>query len=117
MEKETSYGKIVVDNPVIKTLISTSTRSCYGVVDVVAKRPFVDRLYDLFTDNQNCGIGLFVDDFGYYHVEVYIVIQVGLPVANICREVQKRIRYDLEKNLEMKISHISVFVDEVSRVR
>ncbi len=117
MEKENNYGKVIMNDPVIKGLISSTTRSCYGVINIAIKRPLLDRVYDIITQNQNSGVELFKDELGYYHVEIYVVLQVGLPIANVCREIQKRIKYDLLKYADINVKDVSVFVDDIRKLR
>lgn len=111
--KENAYGTIFIDDDVLLSLVSASTRSCYGVIAVSRKHPVLDLAHDLFSKEPISGVYFERDETGVYHVEVYIVIKLGLPVFNICEEVKKRIKYDIENYLGIKVATVNVFVDDI----
>ena len=46
-------------------------------------------------------------------MDLYIVISYGVKISEVVGEVQKKVKYDLERGLDLKFNAINVFVQGI----
>ena len=110
VEYNTNLGNIVISENVIATLAGSAVAECYGVVGMASKNLLKDGLFEILR-RENYTKGIVVRDNGdYYDLDLYIVISYGIKISEVAGEVQKKVKYDLERNLDLKFNAINVFV-------
>lgn len=110
VEFNTNLGNIVISENVIATLAGSTVAECYGVVGMASKNLLKDGLFEILR-KENYTKGIVVRDNGdYYDLDLYIVISYGIKISEVASEVQKKVKYDLERNLDLKFNAINVFV-------
>ncbi|GBU10746.1 hypothetical protein AwErysi_03620 [Erysipelotrichaceae bacterium] len=112
---ENNFGSVEVNDEVIKTLAGAATIECYGVVGMASQQIFRDGLAELLgQDNYQKGIVTRVEK-NVLHIDLFVVISFGIRVSEIVHEIQKKVKYDLEKTLNIDLGSVNVFVQDVQR--
>ena len=114
VEMNTNLGNINISENVIATLAGSTVAECYGVVGMASKNLLKDGLYEILKlDNYSKGIVVRKNDDSSYDLDLYIVISYGVKISEVVGEVQKKVKYDLERGLDLKFNAINVFVQGI----
>src|SRR6266487_1367927 len=95
-------GELVLPNEVIAQIVGLTVLECYGVVGMaatslsqgVARLLSRDRLTQGVSVRRN-GAGLSID--------LYVVVEFGLNLADIAANVRSRVQYQVEKLTQMPV--------------
>ena len=49
-------------------------------------------------------------------IDMYIIVSYGVRITEVVSEVQKKVKYVLEKTLNMKFNYINVYVQNVKNI-
>ena len=114
--KRTEYGGIEVSVSAIASLAGSATRECYGVVGLASKSVLRDNIYELLqVEEFNKGIYVKKTQKGY-SVDIYVVCAYGVKIPEVISEIQKKVKYILEKNFQVKFSAVNVYVQDVKDI-
>ena len=101
IKKTTDLGNIDISTDVIATICGGAATECYGVVGMASQK-MMDGFYDLLgKDNYSKGINL------------YIIVGYGVKISEIVYEVQKKVKYVLEKTLDIDVEAVNVYVQSI----
>ncbi|MFV0380461.1 MAG: Asp23/Gls24 family envelope stress response protein [Anaerorhabdus sp.] len=113
IEKNTSLGNINISEEAIATLTGGIVTECYGVVGMASKKLLRDGLSELLKkDNYSKGIVVRKKD-GRLELDVFIIVGHGIKISEISFEVQKNVKYMLEKTLQIELNSVNVYVQGV----
>ncbi len=113
IERTTNLGNINISEEAIATLAGGVVSECYGVVGMASQKILKDGLAELLKkENYTRGVVVRKTDNGY-ELDLYIVISFGVKITEVVAEVQKKVKYMLEKTLEQDFDKINVFVQGV----
>ena len=113
IEQKTPLGFIHVSTEAIATVVASAALECYGVVGLAKKNSVIDEMAKLLKQ-PDFSKGIFVrKDKSTFSVDLYIIVAQGVKITEIVTEVQKKVRYDLEKTFQIKFSLINVFVSSI----
>ncbi len=113
IERSTSLGNINISEEAIATLAGGVVSECYGVVGMASQKILKDGLAELLKkENYSRGVVVRKTETGY-ELDLYIVISFGVKITEVVAEVQKKVKYMLEKTLEQDFDKINVFVQGV----
>ncbi|MBV1708879.1 MAG: Asp23/Gls24 family envelope stress response protein [Firmicutes bacterium HGW-Firmicutes-10] len=113
IERSTSLGNINISEEAIATLAGGVVSECYGVVGMASQKVLKDGLAELLKkENYSRGVVVRKTETGY-ELDLYIVISFGVKITEVVAEVQKKVKYMLEKTLEQDFDKINVFVQGV----
>ncbi len=100
----------------IANVAHKAASSCYGVVGLAARTSsWVDKAQILLKDEDFVkGVYARKTKKGY-EVSVYIVCAYGVKLTEVALEVQKRVRYELDKTFGMVFS-VNVFVQDLKEI-
>lgn len=116
IDKNTSYGKINISLEAVATVAGEAAVTCYGVVGLSAPRSIRDDI-NVFLKKENYKEGVKVlkakDGF---EVNMYIIVGTDLKITEVISEVQKRVKYDLEKTFGIRFKSVNVYVQDVKRI-
>ena len=116
IKKKNSLGEIHISNEAIASLVADSTLECYGVVGIASKGDIKEKIYKLLTKKEYSK-GIFASqDKNEVIVSLYIVVAFGCKVTEVLNEVQKRVKYVLEKTFECKVREVNVYVQALQKV-
>jgi uncharacterized alkaline shock family protein YloU len=113
INKKTSLGQIKISDNAIAILAGTTVNECYGVVGMISKNYLVDG-YSALLKKENYSKGVVIkNDKEGIKVDVYIVISYGVKVSEVVAQLQERVKYALEKTLNMDIASVNVHVEGI----
>lgn len=110
---KSKYGDIDIANNVIATVVGGAATDIYGIVGMASKNQIRDNVNEILR-RANYARGVVVrqeaDDVA---IDVYIIIAYGTKISEICRNVQDKVKYNLESMLGMTANSVNVFVQGV----
>ena len=110
---ETKYGTIAIANTVIATVVGGAATDVYGIVGMASKQIFRDNFNEILNrDNYSRGVVVRQDDDGVT-VDVFIIVGYGLKISEVCRNVQDKVKYNLESMLGITAQAVNVIVQGV----
>ena len=116
-ERSTKLGNINISNEVIATIVGGAVTECYGVVGMASQKMLKDGLYELLKlENYSRGVLVTDKDTGIM-IDVYIIVGYGMKISEIVFEVQKKVKYMMEKSLELDFNVINVYVQGVKAMK
>ena len=112
IQKSTELGHIDLSTDVIATVCGGAATECYGVVGMASQK-MIDGFYDLLgKDNYAKGIVVENGETGAI-INLYIIIGYGVKISEIVYEVQKKVKYVLEKTLDIDVEAVNVYVQSI----
>ena len=116
IKKKTSLGQIKISDSAIAVLAGGAVIECYGVVGMTSQQVLKDGLYVLLKQ-ENYSKGVIVKNKpNGLEVDLYIVISYGVKVSEVVNEIQKRVKYTLEKALNMDVLAVNIYVQGIKVV-
>ncbi len=116
IDKQTPYGNIKINDEVILDIVAGEVKECYGVVGLADKsllRASMEEMLKL--DSLNKGI-VIKKNKDQYSIDVYVVCAYGTKISEIVSEVQKRVRYALDKALGLKLASCNIYVQSLKEI-
>lgn len=111
---QSKFGDIDISNESIATVVGLATTQNYGVVGMASKHQWRDGIQEILQiENYTRGVLVSTDDDGLVNVDVYIIVNYGTKISEICRNVQRSVKYELEKQLGLAANVVNVFVQDV----
>jgi uncharacterized alkaline shock family protein YloU len=112
IQKSTELGNIDLSNEVIATICGGAATECYGVVGMASQK-MIDGFYDLLKrENYAKGIKVENGESGAI-ISLYIIVGYGVKISEIVYEVQKKVKYVLEKTLDIEVEAVNVYVQSI----
>ncbi len=110
IDKKTPYGGINISIDAISAVAGSSTSECYGVVGISSKN--LEHNETLSKENYGKGVIVRKGKEGY-EVDLYIIVAYGVKITEVITEVQKKVKYVLEKTFDIKFRSINVYVQSM----
>ena len=111
--KSTQYGNINISMDAVAALAGGVVTECYGVVGMASQKILKDGIAELLKkENYTKGIVVRNTDEGL-ELDMYIIVSHGVKISEVVREVQQRVKYMLEKPLELDFRQVNVYVQDV----
>ena len=113
ISKSTQYGNIEISIDAIASLAGGVVTECYGVVGMASQKFLKDGIAELLK-KENYAKGVVVrQKEDHLELDLYIVVSHGVKISEIVYEVQQRVKYMLEKSLELEFKKVNVYVQDV----
>lgn len=115
IEKKNEYGNINISNEAIATLVGGVVMESYGIVGMASQQIFKDGLAELLK-GENYSKGIVVrklQDTDAFEIDLYIIVSYNVKISEVVYEVQKKVKYVLEKTLQQEFNTINVYVQGV----
>jgi uncharacterized alkaline shock family protein YloU len=113
IQKETDLGSIKISEDAIATLAGGVVTESYGVVGMASQKLLKDGLAELLgKENYTKGIVVRETD-KQLELDLFIIVGYGVKITEVVYEVQKKVKYVLEKTLEVKFKAVNVYVQGV----
>jgi uncharacterized alkaline shock family protein YloU len=106
-----SLGRISIAGDVVAQIVGHTAAECYGVVGMSA-RGRVGRL--LSRDRLRQGIVVGGDGDGL-HIDLYVVVEYGLNLAEVAATVRSRVAYEVERLTGLTVAAVEVHIRDVRR--
>lgn len=109
----TQAGTIEISNDVIATVVGGAATDIYGIVGMASKNQIKDNINEILRkENYSRGVVVRQEENGVA-VDVYTVISYGTKISEVCRNVQEKVKYNLETMLGITANSVNVFVQGV----
>ena len=103
---QTPAGTIEITNDVMATVVG-------GIVGMASKNQIKDNLNDILRrENYSRGVVVRQEDNGIA-VDVYTIVSYGTKISEVSRNVQEKVKYNLETLLGVTANSVNVFVQGV----
>ncbi|MDR1795022.1 MAG: Asp23/Gls24 family envelope stress response protein [Erysipelotrichaceae bacterium] len=113
IESNTKLGNIQISKEAIAALTGGIVSECYGVVGMASQKFLKDGLAELLK-KENYGRGIVVKQVaGGIQLDLYIVVSYGVRISQVTTEIQSRVKYELERYLDEKLTAVNVFVQGI----
>ncbi|SEK84030.1 Uncharacterized conserved protein YloU, alkaline shock protein (Asp23) family [Carnobacterium iners] len=110
---KTQFGVIDISNEVISTVVGGAATEIFGIVGMASKNQIRDNLNDILNkENYSRGVIVRQEDDGVI-VDVYIIVSYGTKISEVSRNVQEKVKYDLETMLDISAKAVNVYVQGV----
>jgi len=98
-------GAVTIGRDLLAEVVAEEAARCYGVVGL-ARRSRVGRLL------RRGGVRVGGDGDGL-RVELHVIVEYGLNLAEVAATVRSRIAYELERVSGLPVASVEVVVDDV----
>ncbi|TPR40585.1 Asp23/Gls24 family envelope stress response protein [Apilactobacillus micheneri] len=110
---KTKHGLIDINNNVIATVVGGAATDNFGVVGMASKNQIRDNVNDILKkDNYARGVVVRQNDNGI-SVDVNIIVSFGTKISEVCKNVQSKVKYNLETMLGISANAVNVIVQGV----
>jgi len=113
IERNTKLGNVKISKEAIATLAGGAVAECYGVVGMASQKILKDGFAELLKkDNYGKGIVVNKKESGY-ELDLFLIISFGVKISEVVFEVQKKVKYELERSLDEEFGCINVYVQGI----
>ncbi|MCF0107126.1 MAG: Asp23/Gls24 family envelope stress response protein [Holdemanella sp.] len=117
INKSTAFGNISISLDAIASLVGGAITECYGVVGMASQNTVRDGWAELLgIENYARGVVVTQQTDGLV-LDLYIVALQGIKLTEVVVEAQKRVKYEVEKALEIKCKEVNITVQSVRTVK
>lgn len=110
---QNQFGNIDISNDVIATVVGGAATEIFGIVGMASKNQIRDNLNEILKrDNYAKGVVVRQEDEGIA-VDVYIIAGYGTKISEVCRNVQDKVKYNLETMLGVTAKSVNIIVQGV----
>ena len=108
ISKVNQYGKIDISLDAIGVVAGNACLNCYGVYALVSKKQENDNEFTPLKEGEYYK-GVHIEkDKNDYVVDLYLLVVPGIKIPEILNEVQKKVKYDLEKAFAIKVKKVNI---------
>ena len=112
----TKDGQIELSNDVIATVVGGSANEIFGVVGMASKSALKDNFQALLRkENYSKGVVIKSTDAGI-SVDVYTVMSYGVKISEVSKNIQERVKFNLENQLGITADMVNVYVQNIKVV-
>lgn len=106
-------GVVNISPNAIAMVAGIAATQCFGVVGM-ASHNIQDGISELLTgkDNLTKGIEVIIDD-EIAAIDLYIIVEYGVRIKEVARNVIQNVKYAVETQLGLQISQVNVIVQGV----
>ncbi len=115
--KRLKRGRINVTANAIAIIAGNAALECYGVIGLVSKSSKKDMHQRQLLKPEDFAQGVKITvDKKQVDISIWISVAYGVKITQIVSEVQKKVRFVLQKSLDMNFKSINIFVEEVKEI-
>ena len=116
VERSNDLGQINISHEAIAALAGGVVTESYGVVGMASQKILKDGLAELLK-KENYSKGIVVREINSeIELDLYIIIGFGVKISEIVYEIQKNVKYVVEKSLDIKFKSVNVYVQGVTSI-
>lgn len=117
ISKSTEFGMIDISLDAISTLAGGIISECYGIIGMASQKLLKDGFADLLKrENYSKGVVVRTED-GELVLDLYVIALQGIKLTQVIPAAQQRVKYELQKALEIKIKAVNVTVQGVRTLK
>lgn len=111
---QTDQGEIHISDAVLSDITGAAATSCYGVKGM-AYRSMTDGIVHLLRPAaMSKGVHITQHDEGDITIELHIIVEHGVNMIAISREIISQVRYLVNKNTGARIRSVDVCIDSIT---
>jgi len=107
--KDEPLGLVDISTSAISTITNQAVNQCYGVVGMSQKNLINGIASFLSADNRR-GINIHTNEDDEVGIDVYVVVEYGVPIRTVARSIQNTVKFHVEKTMGLPINEVNVFV-------
>jgi uncharacterized alkaline shock family protein YloU len=107
-------GTFTITGDVIAQIVGLSVLECYGVVGMAATSLSQGVARLLSRDRLGQGVALRRERDGLV-IDLYIVVEYGLNLAEVAANVRSRVQYQVEKLTQIPVHSLQIHIQGVKR--
>ena len=116
INKTNTLGKINVSVEAIASLAGAAATECYGVIGMASQKLVRDGFAELLKkENYSRGIVVRETKEGL-EIDLYIIVAYGMKISEVVESVQKKVKYVLEKTLDLEFKAVNIYVQAVKMI-
>ena len=116
IEKKSLRGNINISMNAIAVAAGNAATECYGVIGMASKNAIRDEIAELLK-KENYSKGVFVRHTRQgIEVDMYLIVSYGVRITEVVSEVQKRVKYVLEKTFDLNFVAVNVYVQGIKNI-
>src|SRR5699024_7958858 len=93
---KTQAGTIEITNEVIATVVGGAATDVFGIVGMASKKQIKDNINEILKrENYSKGVVVRQEENGIA-VDVYTIVSYGTKISEVSRNVQEKVKYNLE---------------------
>lgn len=106
-------GTVFINEEVMLKIVGYAALECYGIVAMSSKQRAKDGIVEwLGRENLSKGVQIrMVDD--QLDVDLYIIVEYGISVAEVCKTIVEVVRYKLESMTGAKVRSVNISVEGI----
>ena len=111
---QTVQGEIHISDAVLSGITGAAATSCYGVKGM-AYRSMTDGIVHLLRPTaMSKGVHITQHDEGDLSIELHIIVEHGVNMIAISREIISQVRYLVNTNTGARIRSVDVCIDSIT---
>jgi uncharacterized alkaline shock family protein YloU len=107
-----SLGRISISHEAVAHIVGRVAAEAYGVVGMVPRNPR-ERLLSRDRLRQGITVGGSAEEG--VTIELSVVVEYGLNLAEVASSLRNRVRYEVERLTGLKVAEIEVRIQDVKR--
>lgn len=116
IDQKTPYGGIDISMEAIASVAGSAASECYGVIGLVPRGTIRDAAKEILRlDEYVKGIYTRKGKKGF-EVDVYVSCAYGVKLSEIVAEIQKKVKYELERTFGVPFASVNVFVADIKEI-
>ena len=116
MGEAPAAGTFTITDDVIAQIVGLSVLECYGVVGMAATSLTQGVARLLSRERLGQGVAVRREREGLV-IDLYIVVEYGLNLAEVAANVRSRVQYQVEKQTQMPVHSLQIHIQGVKRTR
>jgi uncharacterized alkaline shock family protein YloU len=102
----------------IASVAGGAASECYGVLGLASKNSLRENINELLKKEDYIkGIYASKSKKSGYEVDVYLIVAYGVKITEVVSEVQKKVKYVLEKTFQIPFNSVNVYVQDVKDIQ
>jgi len=107
-QEKTTLGSIHISPNAIATITYHATLQSYGVVGLAPKN-LAEGIANTITREPTRGVNVHFDG-DTLDIDIYVIVEFGTRIASVATSVANTVRYQVEKNVGLKVHAVNVHV-------
>ena len=108
----TQTGMIEISNDVIATVVGGAVTDVFGIVGMASKNQIKDNITEILRKENYSRVVVRQEENGIA-VDVYTIVSYGTKISEVSRNVQEKVKYNLETMLGVTANSVNVYVQGV----
>jgi len=106
-------GEIDITENAIASLCGAVVSECYGIVGMASKKFFKDSVSVILGKENYCKGIVVTQEDNELKLDIYVIVMYGVNILHVVSEAQKKIKYQLEKTLNISLKKINIYVQGI----